>query len=88
MCVKPATAPVWTIAPASRKSSAAGPGRAVDVRLELLAVELADQVREGLRRAAELGAVVHEEDRDGPSLGGHRPMLALRDPMGDRTYDL
>jgi hypothetical protein len=38
-------------------------GRAVDVRLELRRVELADQVREARRSAAELAAVVDEEDR-------------------------
>ncbi len=43
--------------------------RAVDVRLELVPVELADQVREGLRCAAELAAVVDEEDRQGARPG-------------------
>jgi hypothetical protein len=32
------------------------------VRLEVLVVELADQVRKRRGRTAELGAVVHEED--------------------------
>ncbi len=36
--------------------------RAVDVRLELLVVELADQVRQRRGRATELGAVVDEEN--------------------------
>src|SRR5205814_134348 len=51
-------------------------GRAVDVWLELLAVELSDQVGERLRRAAELRSVVDEEDRDRTALA-HRLMLAV-----------
>src|SRR5919204_386555 len=39
-----------------------GARRAVDVRLELRRVELADQVREAGRSAAELAAVVDVED--------------------------
>ena len=45
------------------------PGRAVDVRLELLVVELADQVRQGCRRSAELGAVVDVENGRAEALG-------------------
>src|SRR5262249_4532599 len=54
-----------------------GPGRAVDVRLELRLVELADQVGERRGSPAELRAVVDQEDRRA-RLGGHRlrPMLA------------
>jgi len=37
-----------------------GPRRAVDVRLELLVVQLADEIREGRRRTAQLAAVVDE----------------------------
>src|ERR1700756_5481276 len=40
--------------------------RAVDVRLEMRAVELADQVRQRFRRAAELGAVMDEQYRGRP----------------------
>src|SRR4051794_39646591 len=50
-------------------------GRAVDVRLEEVAVELPDQVRERLRRTPELGAMVHEENGHG-ARPRHRPMLA------------
>ncbi len=49
--------------------------RAVDVCLELVVVELADQVRQGRRRTAQLAAVVDEEDRDAGAVG-HRGMLA------------
>ena len=57
-------------------------GRAVDVRLEAAAVELEDQVRERFRRAAELGAMVHEEHAGGVLLR-HRPML-VRGVVTDR----
>ena len=45
------------------------PGRAVDVRLELLVVELADQVRQGCRRSPELRAVVDVENGRAEALG-------------------
>jgi len=45
------------------------------VRLEVRRVELADEVREAGRSAAELAPMVDEEDR-GPRPLGHRPMLA------------
>ena len=44
-------------------------GRAVDVRLELRRVELADQVREAGRSAAELAAVVDVEDGRARTVG-------------------
>ena len=58
-----------------------GTGRAVDVRLELLVVELADQVRERRRRTAELGAVVDEQDRRAEALGHEETGLAPVKPM-------
>src|SRR5205823_5658097 len=60
--------------------------RAVDVGVERLRVELADQVAEGCGRAAELAAVVDVENRGAEVLGQSRPMLAPRyeDPAYQR----
>ena len=74
-CAKIETSPVWTIAPASAKSSAAGPFGAEHVRLEAR-VEMADELRERRRRAAELRPVVNVEDRD--------PVRPREDPRVDR----
>ena len=51
------------------------PGRAVDVRLELRPIELADQIGEGLRCATELRAVMDEEN-PGKARMAHEAMLA------------
>lgn len=49
-------------------------GRAIDVWLESLPVELPDQIRQRLRRATQLGAMVDEED---PNRAAHALMLAV-----------
>ena len=64
-----------------------GAGRAVDVRLELLLVELADQIRQRRRRTTELAAVVDVEDGRAKAFGQGETAARKRKPMLAPSWD-
>ena len=87
MCVKPATGPGVHARAGLAEELGGRAGRAVDVRLELLLVELADQVRQRRRRTTELAAVVDEEDGRAKAFGQGETAARKRKPMLAPSWD-